>query len=67
MPEKNDILYGMDKIRPVLGNVSENTVLKWKREYASFLIRKLCGQWVSPCDELSAWWREYVLGKIGTE
>jgi len=62
--KNNNILYGMDKIRPVVGNATEVTIMKWHREYDSFPLRKLGGQWVSHREELNSWWRAFVLGEI---
>ena len=60
-----DILYGMERIRPVVGGATEATILKWKREYDDFPIRKLGGQWVSYRTVLKAWFRKFAMGEIG--
>jgi hypothetical protein len=62
--ENNDILYGIDQIRPVVGGASHVTILKWYKEYEGFPMRKLRGQWVSSRQELAAWWRNFVLGEV---
>lgn len=62
---EDTILYGMNKIQPVVGNASCVTVLKWKREYEDFPIRKLGGQWVSDRRLLAEWWRNFVLSETG--
>lgn len=63
MAKDNDILYGMEQIRPVVGGASEVTVIAWKRDYPDFPIRKLRGQWVSHRSELADWWRRFVSGE----
>lgn len=64
MIKNNNILYGMEQIRPVVGNATEVTIMKWHREYDSFPMRKLGGQWVSHREELNIWWRAFVQGNI---
>jgi hypothetical protein len=59
---ENNILCGINNIRPILGNASEHTIMKWKREYQSFPIRKLGGQWVSHRTELVEWFRRLAAG-----
>ncbi|RKY08154.1 MAG: hypothetical protein DRP56_04580 [Planctomycetota bacterium] len=55
-----DILIGMDQIRPVLNNISEATVIRIKRDFENFPIKKLRGQWVSSRKKLEDWWWWYL-------
>lgn len=52
----NDILIGIKAIQPVLGGASEDTILKWKREYPSMPMRKIKGQWTTMREEMVRWW-----------
>jgi len=61
---KGAVLCGMNEICKVVGNVSADTVLKWKNEYTSFPIEKLGGQWVGYRDAILKWWRDFSEGKI---
>ena len=57
-------LVGINQIKPHVGNVSESTILRWKREYDSFPIRKLRGQWVGEESEITEWFRNFIKGDI---
>ena len=59
-----DILIGIKAIRPVLGNVSEATILKWKREYPSMPMRKIKGQWTTTRNEMIRWWNFFVTDNL---
>ena len=68
MEKKNDdTLFGIDKIRPHVGNVSEATILKYKREYPSFPMRKLRGIWVANKEAIVDWFRSFCMGEIEEE
>ena len=63
--QKNgEILVGIKAIQPVLGGVSEDTILRWKREYPSMPIRKIKGQWTTTRDEMVRWWSFFVTDNI---
>ena len=48
-------LIGILEIKKRVGGVSEATILKWKREYSTFPMQKLTGQWVSESETLDRW------------
>ncbi len=66
MNEKIDkeILIGIKAIQPVLGGASEDTILKWKREYPSMPMRKIKGQWATTRDEMVRWWGFFVTDNL---
>lgn len=64
MGKNDETLFGINSIRPFVGNHSESTILKWKREYPSFPIRKLRGVWVANRDVLVEWFRLFCSGKV---
>lgn len=66
MSEKKDqeILIGIKAIQLVLGGVSEDTILKWKREYPSMPMRKIKGQWTTTREEMVRWWGFFVTDKL---
>lgn len=57
-------LIGINAIRPHVGNLSDATILKLKREHPDFPIRKLRGQWVSEVETITKWFRAFSEGKI---
>lgn len=61
--EKKPTLIGIDNIRPVVGNASYVTILKWKREYPSFPIRRLGGIWVGDREQIASWFALYSNGE----
>ncbi|MDA8137781.1 MAG: helix-turn-helix domain-containing protein [Desulfobacteraceae bacterium] len=64
MKGDEQILIGIRQIQQVLGGVSENTVLKWVREYKTIPITKIGGQWTSMRDELRRWWQHLVTNTL---
>ena len=58
------VLIGISQIRPKVGNACEATILRWKKEYASFPMRKLGNQWVSESGELENWFKLFCTGQF---
>ena len=64
-PKKDqEILIGIKAIQPILGGVSEDTILKWKREFPSMPMRKINGQWATTRDEMVRWWGYFVTDNL---
>lgn len=64
MEKNNETVFGINSIRPLVGNHSEATILKWKREYPSFPIRKLRGVWVANKEAIVEWFRKFCMGEV---
>jgi hypothetical protein len=64
MVKNDETLFGINNIKPLVGGHSESTILKWKREYPSFPIRKLRGVWVANRELLVDWFRRFCMGDI---
>jgi len=60
----DDILTGIKAIQPVLGGASEDTILKWKREFPSMPMRKIKGQWTTTREEMVCWWSYLVTDNL---
>lgn len=56
--EECDILRGMKAICAFLG-MSEDTVLRWMREYDDFPVKKN-GQLISSRKKLNKWYQDYL-------
>jgi len=57
-------LIGILEIKKRVGGVSESTILKWKREYQTFPMQKLGGQWVSESDTLDRWFGLFCCDRL---
>ena len=59
MSDNGTLLTGIKQISAAVNGYSENTIMRWKREYPSFPIRKLCGVWVGDRAAIVAWFRAF--------
>jgi len=57
-------LIGILEIQKYIGNVSERTLMEWKRMHESFPIEKLGAQWASETRSIDLWFRFLCCGRL---
>jgi len=62
---KRKILIGLKSISYIL-NVSDETIIKYMRDYDSFPVRKIRGSYTAEEKQLISWWVAYCNGTLGT-
>lgn len=54
------ILSGIEEIRPHVGNVSESTIMNWRIQYESFPLFRRNGIWCAYLDDLQFWYKTEI-------